>query len=145
MPCLKTSISAPGRARRDDLGKARCAELGSEHRLTKPKRSQTNGMGERFDGRIAGAVAQHHFRSGGVSETTLLRHAWLYDQPLSQKVLGHVGPIQVMKNWQTSQNSSINARRSSGMRPLREPESFELEHETCGLRSVEIPMQIRDL
>ncbi|OLK20977.1 hypothetical protein IXO621_14985, partial [Xanthomonas oryzae pv. oryzae] len=30
-----------------------CQELGIEHRLTKPRTPRTNGMAERFNGRIA--------------------------------------------------------------------------------------------
>lgn len=79
-----------------------CTELDIEHRLTKPKHPQTNGMVERFNGRIADILRTHHFRSGEELEATLLRYAWLYNHHLPQKALGHVSPIQAMKNWQTS-------------------------------------------
>lgn len=41
-----------------------CAELGIEHRLTPPRSPQTNGMVERFNGRIEDVLQSHHFRSG---------------------------------------------------------------------------------
>lgn len=41
-----------------------CAEHGIEHRLTKPRRPQTNGMVERFNGRIADVLRTHRFNSG---------------------------------------------------------------------------------
>ncbi len=43
-----------------------CAELGMEHRLTKPKTPQANGMVGRFNGRIriSDALQSHHFVSG---------------------------------------------------------------------------------
>ena len=75
-----------------------CAELGIEHRLTKPKHPQTHGRVERFNGRIADLLRTHHFRSGEELETTLLRYAWLYNHHLPQKALGHVSPVQAMKN-----------------------------------------------
>ena len=50
-----------------------CAELGIEHRLTPPKSPQTNGMVERFNGRIEEVLQSHHFRSGEELETTLHR------------------------------------------------------------------------
>lgn len=79
-----------------------CQELGIEHRLTRPRHPQTNGMVERFNGRIADILRTHHFRSGEELEATLLRYAWLYNHQLPQKALGHIAPIQALKNWQRS-------------------------------------------
>jgi transposase InsO family protein len=41
-----------------------CAALTIEHRLTRPRTPQTNGMVERFNGRIADILKTHHFMSG---------------------------------------------------------------------------------
>ena len=41
-----------------------CQELGIEHRLTKPRHPQTNGMVERFNGRISDVLKTHRFHSG---------------------------------------------------------------------------------
>lgn len=41
-----------------------CNALGIEHRLTKPKTPQTNGMVERFNGRISDVLNTHRFISG---------------------------------------------------------------------------------
>jgi len=102
-----------------------CAELGIEHRLTRPRRPQTNGMvaldgcpppkglparmpeeterrDQRFNGRIADILRTHHFHSGEELEATLLRYVWLYNHHLPQKALGYVSPIQAMKQWQQS-------------------------------------------
>lgn len=76
-----------------------CLALGIEHRLTKPRSPQTNGMVERFNGRIAEVLATHRFDSAEDLETTLLRYAWLYNHHLPQKALGHTTPIEVMKKW----------------------------------------------
>ncbi len=79
-----------------------CLALGIEHRLTRPRTPQTNGMVERFNGRIADVLRTHHFRSGEELETALMRYAWLYNHQLPQKALGHIAPIQALKNWQDS-------------------------------------------
>lgn len=79
-----------------------CLALGIEHRLTQPRTPQTNGMVERFNGRIADILRTHHFRSGEELETALMRYAWLYNHQLPQKALGHVAPVQALKIWQAS-------------------------------------------
>jgi transposase InsO family protein len=76
-----------------------CAALDIEHRLTPPKSPQTNGMVERFNGRIEEVLQSHHFRSGEELETTLLRYVWLYNQQLPQSALGSKAPLQAMKDW----------------------------------------------
>ena len=76
-----------------------CAELDIDHRLTPPKSPQTNGMVERFNGRIEEVLQSHHFRSGEELEATLHRYVWLYNQQLPQSALGSQSPLQVMKDW----------------------------------------------
>jgi transposase InsO family protein len=76
-----------------------CAALGIEHRLTPPKSPQTNGMVERFNGRIKEVLQSHHFRSGEELEITLHRYVWLYNQQLPQSALDSKTPLQTMKNW----------------------------------------------
>ena len=51
-----------------------CSELDIEHRLTPPRSPQTNGMVERFNGRIEDVLQSHHFRSGEEMESTPHRH-----------------------------------------------------------------------
>ena len=51
-----------------------CADLGIEHRLAPPMRPQTNGMVERFNGRIEDVLQSHRFRSGEDLEQTILRY-----------------------------------------------------------------------
>ncbi len=76
-----------------------CAALNIDHRLTPPKSPQTNGMVERFNGRIEEVLQSHHFRSGEELETTLHRYVWLYNQQLPQSALGSKTPLQTMKEW----------------------------------------------
>ena len=51
-----------------------CKELGIEHRRTLPKTPRTNGMVERFNGRIADVLKTHRFNSREDMEQTLLRY-----------------------------------------------------------------------
>ena len=76
-----------------------CTDLGIEHRLAPPQHPQTNGMVERFNGRIEDVLRSHHFRSGEELETTLLRYVALYNQQLPQSALGSKTPLQAMKDW----------------------------------------------
>ena len=76
-----------------------CGELGIEHRLAPPQHPQTNGMVERFNGRIEEVLQSHHFRSGEELETTLHRYVLLYNQQLPQSALGSKTPLQAMKDW----------------------------------------------
>lgn len=57
---------------------------GIEHRLTKPKTPQTNGMVERFNGRLSQMLRSHHFNSTEDLEKTLHRFVWLYNHHLPQ-------------------------------------------------------------
>ena len=76
-----------------------CTDLDIDHRLTPPRSPQTNGMVERFNGRIEDVLQSHHFRSGEELEATLYRYAWLYNQQLLQSALGSKTPLQAMKDW----------------------------------------------
>ena len=73
-----------------------CFSLGIEHRLTKVRRPQTNGMVERFNGRIADILRTHHFQSGKELEHTLMRYVELYDNHLPQANPDCRTPCQVM-------------------------------------------------
>ena len=76
-----------------------CADLDIEHRLTPPRSPQTNGMVERFNGRIEDVLQGHHFRSGEELHATLNRYVWLYNQQLPQSALGSKTPLHAMKDW----------------------------------------------
>jgi hypothetical protein len=76
-----------------------CADLGIEHRLARPCHPQTNGMVERFNGRIEDVLQSHRFQSGEGLETTLNRHVLLYNPQLPQSAPGSKSPFQAMKDW----------------------------------------------
>jgi transposase InsO family protein len=79
-----------------------CTELGIEHRLTQPRTPKTNGMVERFNGRIADVLKTHRFQSGQDLEQTLLRYVALYNHQLPQSALKSKTPMQAMKDWYAS-------------------------------------------
>ena len=77
-----------------------CKEHGIEHRLIKPRTPQTNGMVERFNGRIADVLKSTTFFTSGHLKTTLQQYERIYNQHVPQRNLGHISPIQALKDWQ---------------------------------------------
>jgi transposase InsO family protein len=67
--------------------------------MTRPRSPQTNGMVERFNGRISEVQATHHFKNAEDLETPLLRYVWLYNHHLPQAALKGLTPMQAMKQW----------------------------------------------
>ncbi len=70
------------------------------HRLIKPRHPQTNGMIERFNGRIAEILNTYHFDSSQTLSQTILRYVRLYNHAIPQKSLGHLSPMSAMQQWQ---------------------------------------------
>jgi len=79
-----------------------CQTLGIEHRLTPPRRPQTNGMVERFNGRIADVLNTHRFHDAEDLASTLTRYVRLYNQQFPQSVLQGKTPMQTMNQWYTT-------------------------------------------
>lgn len=77
-----------------------CQSQAIEHRLTKPKHPQTNGMVERFNGRIADILKTTRFDSSADLKQTLENYLDVYNHHIPQKALGHITPIQALKQWQ---------------------------------------------
>ena len=77
-----------------------CAIHNIEHRLIKPRHPQTNGMVERFNGRIEDILGQTRFTSASHLKDSLLKYNQLYNHHIAQKSLGHSTPIQALKSWQ---------------------------------------------
>lgn len=87
-----------------------CQAHGIDHRLIKPGRPQTNGMVERFNGRICDVLATRRYASGEDLEQTLKRYAWLYNHHIPQKALHHQSPITAMKEWQAKRPELFTKR-----------------------------------
>jgi transposase InsO family protein len=76
-----------------------CTEHAIEHRLIKPRHPQTNGMIERFNGRIAEVLATTRFRTGEHLRDTLTRYVKVYNHHIPQRALDHSAPIAALKRW----------------------------------------------
>jgi transposase InsO family protein len=77
----------------------RCKALNIEHRLCPPRHPQTNGMVERFNGRISEVVSQTRFASAAELEATLMSYMKTYNHLIPQRALKHVSPVQALKDW----------------------------------------------
>lgn len=80
-----------------------CAAQGIEHRLIPPRHPQTNGLVERFNGRIADVLATTRFDSAASLDQTLQRYTQLYNHHIPQRALQHRTPVQALKQWQHEQ------------------------------------------
>ena len=81
-----------------------------EHRLTKPRTPQTNGMIERFNGRIAGVLRTHRFDSAASLQATLKRFVYLYNHHIPQKNLHHETPPQTLQQWYAHQPNLLHKK-----------------------------------
>jgi transposase InsO family protein len=76
-----------------------CKSLAIEHRLIPPRHPQTNGMVERFNGRISEIVGQTRFSCAAELESTLRNYLKVYNNTIPQRALDHQTPIQTLKKW----------------------------------------------
>jgi len=77
-----------------------CALLDIEHRLCPPRHPQTNGLVERFNGRIAEIVKQTRFATAAELQTTLQHYLATYNHRIPQRALDHQSPVQALQAWQ---------------------------------------------
>ena len=76
-----------------------CVSLAIEHRLCPPRHPQTNGMVERFNGRISDLVNQTRFQSAAELDETLKHYLSTYLHLIPQRALKHQTPIQALQTW----------------------------------------------
>ena len=96
-----------------------CAGMGIEHRLAPPRHPQTNGMVERFNGRISELLQQTRFDSRADLETTLLNYLKLYNHHIPQRAISSKTPIQTLKEWQEKKPELFVRRLPLGLAPAR--------------------------
>ncbi|WP_456324847.1 IS481 family transposase, partial [Desulfonauticus submarinus] len=77
-----------------------CSEHNIEHRLIKPYTPQTNGMVERFNGRISEVIKQTRFVLAQELKDTIYNYLHLYNYHIPQASLGYLTPVQALKKWQ---------------------------------------------
>jgi len=68
--------------------------------LAPPRHPQTNGMTERFNGRINELLQQTRFDSKADLEATLMNYLKLYNHRIQQRALDTKTPILALKEWQ---------------------------------------------
>ena len=88
----------------------RCAGLEIEHRLAPPRHPQTNGMVERFNGRVAEVIRQTRFKSAAELEATLTAYVHAYNYRIPQRALDHRSPIQALQKWQSDKPAMFKKR-----------------------------------
>ena len=76
-----------------------CAIHAIEHRLIKPSHPQTNGMVERFNGRIADILRTTHFASSVDLAETLENYLHSYNHLLVQKAICYKTPVEALSNF----------------------------------------------
>ncbi|MFA9462615.1 integrase core domain-containing protein [Thiohalorhabdus sp. Cl-TMA] len=79
-----------------------CADQGIAHRLIPPRQPETNGLVERFNGRISEVLASVHLRNREELEATLECYRRLYNDQIPQKNLGARTPVEVLKAYYES-------------------------------------------
>ncbi len=77
-----------------------CVAHGIEHRLIPPGHPQTNGMVERFNGRISALVKQTRFSSSAELEATMMSYLNTYNHHIPQRALNHMTPMESLQAWQ---------------------------------------------
>jgi Integrase core domain len=89
-----------------------CTSAAIEHRLIPPRHPQTNGMVERFNGRISEIVQQTRFPSLQVLVDTVHNYVGVYNRSIPQRALKHQTPVQTLKVsvWQKSNPELFNRR-----------------------------------
>ena len=87
-----------------------CTAHGIQHRLIKPQHPQTNGMIERFNGRVAEVLKSTTFISARHLETTLRKYLHLYNHYIPQKNLGHVTPVAKLKEYYHTKSALFQKR-----------------------------------
>ena len=87
-----------------------CEQLGIEHRLTRPRTPRTNGMVERFNGRIADVLKTHRFNSAEDLEQTMMRYVALCNHQLPQSALQSKTPMQPIKQWRQTHPELFSKR-----------------------------------
>ena len=78
-----------------------CVSMSIEHRLCPPRHPQTNGMVERFNGRISDIVNQTRFASAAELDATLAQYLSTYNHLIPQRALKHRSPIQALQTWRS--------------------------------------------
>jgi transposase InsO family protein len=76
-----------------------CSSHGIEHRLIRPWHPQTNGMVERYNGRVADQLRRTRFASSRELEEGLDDYCQVYLFQIPHRALGHKTPHEALIEW----------------------------------------------
>ena len=76
-----------------------CAKYNIEHRLIKPRYPQTNGMVERFNGRIKHVIKTTRFKNAEELQQTLMTYLYTYNHLLPQRALNGKTPVETLRDY----------------------------------------------
>ncbi len=76
-----------------------CSAQSIEHRLIPPWHPQTNGMVERYNGRITEQLARTRFTSAESLQAGLEEYRRVYVSHIPQRALGHKTPREALLEW----------------------------------------------
>ncbi len=102
-----------------------CNKNDIEHRLTKPRTPQTNGMVERFNGRIAKILHETRFYSIDGLKQAMRKYEKLYNHHIPQKNIGHISPVEALKKWKKKKPELFTKNVYKQARPDIYPTTFE--------------------
>ena len=94
-----------------------CAKENIKHRLIKPRKPQTNGMVERFNGRISEVLKTTCFDSSQNLKTLLERYLQIYNHQIPQKALGYRSPVQALHHWVINRPDLLNKSAVNHTKP----------------------------
>jgi hypothetical protein len=98
-----------------------CQQFDIEYRLIKPRTPRTNGMVERFNGRIADVLKTHRFNNQEDLTQTLHRYVYLYNHELPQSALHSKTPQQTMCAWYDQKSELFNKKPVASIAGNRYP------------------------
>lgn len=104
----RITISGPRQPTGNHIFDRLCSQHNIDHRLIPIRRPQTNGMVERFNGRISEVLATTRFKSAEDLAQTLKRYVYLYNYHIPQQALGHQPPVKALQEWQVKQPELFN-------------------------------------
>ena len=102
----------------------RNSRYGIEHRLTKPYTPKTNGMVERYNGRIEEILQDNHFENYDRLIKVLKQYLRCYNYFIKQKVLNYKTPIDMVKHWYNQKRDLFKENFDISSYNLSQPDNF---------------------